>query len=95
MESINFRKLRTNFYNKNKIKKLQTKTKMKIIKLTSINCLYLFFSFIKKFRDEEIKNKKSIDEVGFKNTAIIYSLSNTSSAGGNIGWIKSTQLSKK
>ena len=33
--------------------------------------------------------------MGFENTAIIYSISNTSSSGGNIGWIKETQLSEK
>ena len=41
------------------------------------------------------KIKKSINEVGFENTAIIYSISNTSSSGGNIGWLKKTQLSKE
>ncbi len=41
------------------------------------------------------KIKDSINEVGFENTAIIYSISNTSSSGGNIGWIKDTQLSEK
>ena len=47
-------------------------------------------------KKEEIeKIKKSINEIGFENTAIIYSLSNTASNGGNIGWVKETQLSKK
>ena len=41
------------------------------------------------------KIKKSISEVGFENTAIIYSISNTSSSGGSIGWLKKTQLSKE
>ena len=41
------------------------------------------------------KIKKSINEVGFENTAIIYSISNTSSSGGSIGWLKKTQLSKE
>ncbi len=42
------------------------------------------------------KNKKilkSIDEIGFKNTANIYSISSSAKFGGEIGWIKSTQLS--
>ena len=44
--------------------------------------------------DEIEKVKKSISEVGFENTAIIYSTSNTASSGGEIGWLKTTQLSE-
>tara|TARA_Y100000590_G_scaffold467121_1_gene644876 strand:- start:2013 stop:2948 length:936 start_codon:yes stop_codon:yes gene_type:complete len=39
--------------------------------------------------------KKSIDENGFKNSANIYSLSDTSKLGGKIGWVNENQLSKK
>jgi len=42
-----------------------------------------------------IKIKKSINDVGFKNTASLYSLSQTASVGGNIGWIKEENLSPK
>ncbi|MDC0216134.1 peptidylprolyl isomerase [Candidatus Pelagibacter sp.] len=50
-------------------------------------------------KNEKIKNKyklieKSISEIGFKNTANIYSNSDTSKLGGQIGWINETQLSK-
>ena len=38
--------------------------------------------------------KKSINENGFKNTANIYSISDTSTFGGEIGWIKETQVSE-
>ena len=38
---------------------------------------------------------KSIDEIGFENTARIFSTSNSSSAGGEVGWVKKTQLSEK
>ncbi len=48
-----------------------------------------------KAKEEIEKIKKSINDIGFENTAIIYSLSNTAGTGGNIGWIKETQLSKK
>ncbi len=37
--------------------------------------------------------KKSIEEVGFKNTANIYSASNTAINNGKIGWINENQLS--
>ena len=45
-------------------------------------------------KDEIDKIRNSINEVGFENTAIIYSLSNTASSGGEIGWLKKTQLSE-
>ena len=38
---------------------------------------------------------KSIDEIGFENTARIFSTSNSSSAGGEVGWVKKTQLADK
>ena len=39
--------------------------------------------------------KKSIESVGFKNSANIYSIANTSKVGGKIGWINENQLSKE
>ncbi len=47
-----------------------------------------------ELKEETIKILKSIDEIGFENTARIFSISNTSAAGGEIGWIKKSQLSK-
>ena len=44
-----------------------------------------------KKKIEEIKNQ--INEIGFKNTAIKYSTSLSSSEGGNLGWITSQALS--
>jgi peptidyl-prolyl cis-trans isomerase SurA len=38
---------------------------------------------------------KSIKEIGFKNSAGIYSISDSSKFGGEIGWIDEKQLSKK
>ena len=39
--------------------------------------------------------KKSINEIGFEETARIYSLSNSKKNGGNLGWIYKNQLSKQ
>ena len=39
--------------------------------------------------------KKSILDVGFENTASLYSIADTSKLGGLIGWVKEEQLSKK
>ena len=41
------------------------------------------------------KIKKSIKEIGFENTANIYSLSDSSKFGGKIGWVKENQLTKE
>ena len=42
-----------------------------------------------------LKITKSINEIGFENTANIYSISNTSSDGGLIGWINELQISNQ
>ena len=39
--------------------------------------------------------KESIKEIGFENTANIYSISDTSKFGGKIGWVKEENLSKR
>ena len=44
--------------------------------------------------DIKIENiKKSIEEIGFKNSANIYSVSNSAKFGGEVGWIEEKQLS--
>ena len=46
-------------------------------------------------REELEKIKKSINEIGFENTARVFSTSSSSSNGGDIGWIQKNQLSKQ
>ena len=41
------------------------------------------------------KIKKSIEKIGFKETAKIYSISESKKNGGNIGWVYKSQLSNK
>ncbi len=48
-----------------------------------------------QIEEEFTKIKKSISEIGFENTARIFSISGSSSNGGNLGWIKRNQLSKQ
>ena len=48
-------------------------------------------SFKKKLEDID----QSINEIGFNNTANIYSVSDSSKFGGKIGWIEEKKLSKK
>mgnify|MGYP001235865058 FL=1 len=49
---------------------------------------------------DEIEKKyieifKSINEIGFKNSASTYSISNSAKIGGNIGWIDENSLNKR
>ena len=49
-----------------------------------------------KNQEKKFSNiKKNINEIGFENTANIYSISNTSNKGGLIGWINELEISKK
>jgi peptidyl-prolyl cis-trans isomerase SurA len=78
--------------NKNKIKEeilKNSKIQTKEYQLSEI-----IFEVINK---EEIKKKynevvKSIDKEGFKNSAAIYSFSESAKIGGNIGWINENSL---
>ncbi len=48
----------------------------------------------KNLEDKILEIKNSIDSIGFENTAIIVSISNTAKNGGLIGWINELQISK-
>ena len=73
---------------KNRIKNIDNK--IEEIKLYEI--LFSVNSEIELKKDIE-KIKKSINEIGFENTARIFSISNSAGAGGEIGWVKKNQLS--
>ena len=47
------------------------------------------------FIEKKNKIEESIKEIGFKNSANIYSVSNSSKFGGDIGWINEKELSNK
>tara|TARA_Y100000816_G_scaffold86787_1_gene59748 strand:- start:556 stop:1491 length:936 start_codon:yes stop_codon:yes gene_type:complete len=85
--SINEDKIKENL----KLKIINEKQEIEEYQLSEI----LFNTTSKTMELEEIqKIKKSIDEIGFENTASIYSVSNTAGMGGNIGWLAETQLSE-
>lgn len=85
--SINEDKIKENL----KLKIKNEKQEIEEYQLSEI----LFNTTSKTMELEEIqKIKKSIDEIGFENTASIYSVSNTAGMGGNIGWLAETQLSE-
>jgi len=76
-----------------KIKKKINKNKIQKNYLLS----EIFFSGENKEKIDEKYNliKKSISEIGFKNTANIYSFTESAKIGGSIGWIGENQLAKK
>ena len=78
---------------KEKIKKKINKNKIQKNYLLS-EIMYIGES--KKKNDKKYNLiKKSIFEIGFKNTANIYSQSESAKIGGSIGWIEANQLSKE
>ncbi len=63
------------------------------------NDYFLYEIFFKKEKDEDLelkikKIKSSINEVGFSNTANIFSVSESANYGGKIGCVSETNLSK-
>ena len=86
--SINKDKIEENL----KLKIINEKQEIEEYQISEI----LFNTTSKTMELEEIqKINKSIDEIGFENTASIYSISNTAGMGGSIGWLAETQLSEK
>ena len=56
----------------------------------------VFLEKNKKDNEEKYKEiKKSIKEIGFDETAILFSISESAKLGGKIGWINENQISKK
>ena len=56
--------------------------------------------FFNKKKDKNLNNqieliKKSINDIGFNNTANIFSISESANFGGKIGWVKENNLSKQ
>jgi peptidyl-prolyl cis-trans isomerase SurA len=87
---------------KNQIIINEDKIKKEISKKSDIQSKeYLLSEIIFEISDKtEIKIKydeiiKSINEIGFENSAAIYSFSSSSTMGGNIGWINKNSLNDK
>ena len=77
---------------KEKIKKLISTKKQKKYSLSEI----LFDKENNSNFEKKLENiNQSINEIGFKNTANIYSISDSSKFGGKIGWIEEQKLSTK
>ena len=77
---------------KEKVKKLTSTKKQKKYSLSEI----LFDIENNSNFEKKLENiNQSISEIGFKNTANIYSISDSSKFGGKIGWIEEQKLSTK
>lgn len=87
------------FFTKLKINKDRIKKEIETDKQFSYS--YLLYEII--FSEEENekalelhnKIKDSIKEIGFENTASIFSISNSAKSGGKLGWIKQSSINKK
>ena len=81
------------------IKKIKKKLKKEESRLNKQE-IFLLSEILFSAENKEKLNKKykkilkSIKEIGFKNTANIYSTSNTAKFGGALGWIQQNQMSK-
>ena len=93
-------------YNKNinNVKIDQKKLKQKIINDVEKNKkkyeynlseIVIVENINENFNNTIRKITKNINEIGFENTANLFSLSNTAKNGGLIGWVNELQLSKK
>ncbi len=91
-----------NKYNKNikidkkYLKSIIQKEISKLEKKYELNLSELLFELKENenFEDKYLEIKNSIKNKGFKNTSIIYSITDTAKIGGALGWIKESQLSE-
>ena len=80
-------------------KKIRTEIKKKVelnSELIEFDISEIFISNKNLNKENEliIQIKSNIDKIGFENTALKFSDSNSSQFGGKIGWIKETELSE-
>ena len=79
---------------KEKIKKEILKNPKKIQKEILLSEIVFSISKKSEYKKKYEKILTDIKQTGFKNAALIHSISNTASAGGSIGWIKEDNLNK-
>ena len=82
---------------KKKIKKIVDDLENNNSELTTFNLSEIVFSGKSKIEIDEKYDEilESIQNIGFKQTALLHSLSESAKFGGEIGWINQNQLSKK
>ena len=77
---------------RNKIKKEVLNNSNKYLRELSISEIIFNISKKKDFEDKYSKILEDINLTGFKNAALIHSISDTASVGGYIGWVKEDNL---
>ena len=79
--------------NKRRMQQFQNKDK----EIEEINLSEILFEVKGNQNFEELKNKiySEIEKSGFEAAASIYSISDSKNFGGNLGWVKSNQISKQ
>ena len=87
------------FSSKIKINKQELKEEILLNKneTLSYNLYEILFtvSNVSKLDEKFKKIKKTINQSSFENAALLYSVSNTSEIGGELGWIEENSLNKK
>jgi peptidyl-prolyl cis-trans isomerase SurA len=89
------------YKNQVKINKKKIKNQIELSKNVKNEKLYFLSEIVfekdnqNSFNEKVKKINDSIKEIGFKNSANIYSISNSAKFGGEVGWIKEKQLSNK
>ncbi len=89
------------FNNELKINKEEIGKKIRSSKDNTEEKIYLLSEIVFEVDTQNNLNKKkdnikkSINEIGFKNSANIYSISDSSKFGGQLGWITEKELSRK
>ena len=87
------------FSSKIKINKQELKEEILLNKneALSYNLYEILFtvSNVSKLDEKFKKIKKTINQSSFENAALLYSVSNTSEIGGELGWIEENSLNKK
>ena len=87
------------FSSKIKINKQELKEEILLNKneALSYNLYEILFtvSNVSKLDEKFKKIKKTINQSSFENAALLYSVSNTSEIGGELGWIEESSLNKK
>jgi peptidyl-prolyl cis-trans isomerase SurA len=79
----------------------EKKIHKKVSEMNVVNKSYLLSEIVFKNEKKNLQNKKikeiqnSINEIGFENSANIFSISRSKNFGGKIGWVEEKLLSKK
>ena len=81
--------------------KIDTNKLLQEIQKSESQTEYLLSEIVFDLKDKQTIDKKfniiknAIEKNGFENSALIYSISETSTTGGNIGWVSENSIDKK